>query len=188
MQTARAFAVPFAELIAETQLGLAMLDLDDARGALEILEGLDARLEREPMLMAAAWRMPIHIGTSAAHRRLKAWTKAEDEAERARELAARSGERTWLALGWLASAELALEHGNQERARAAIDQALAVTANGDTPTAAWRVHASAVTIAAAQGQAERALDQRKRAATVIGQLADSLSAPSDSAPNLSRPA
>jgi hypothetical protein len=68
-------------------------------GALEILEGLDARLEREPMLMAAAWRMPIHIGTSAAHRRLKAWTKAEDERERARELAARSGERTWLALG-----------------------------------------------------------------------------------------
>ena len=179
VQAARAFAVPFAELIAETQLGLAMLDLDDARGALEILEGLDARLEREPMLMAAAWRMPIHIGTSAAHRRLKAWTKAEDEAERARELAARSGERTWLALGWLASAELALDHGNQEQVRAAIDEALAAVGNGDAPTAAWRVHASAAAIAAADGQAERALDQRTRAAAVIRQLADSLIATSD---------
>jgi len=52
-------------------------------------------------------------------------------------------------------------------------------ANVDTPTAAWRVYASAATIAAAQGQTDRAFDQRARAATVIGQLADSLSAASD---------
>src|SRR5262249_43722968 len=140
--------------------------------AVEILERIVARLDREPMLMGFAWRMPVLIGLSAAHRLVGAWSKAEAGAQEACTLAATSGERTWLALAWMARAERALAEGEAGAADTALDFAVAAVSDVDAPLAAWRVLACAARTAAAHGRVDRALDHHARAASVIASLAD----------------
>jgi DNA-binding winged helix-turn-helix (wHTH) protein len=183
---ARAVGVPLGDLVAQTQLGLSMLDdASDEAGVpgtnegLEVLEHLRDRLAREPMLMGSAWRMPVHVGLSLAYRRRRDWADAELEARRACDLAATSGERTWLALGWTAHAEVALAQEAYDRAGDALDCAIAALADGDAPVAAWRVHACAARVAAVLGQPQRALEHQTRAASVIRRLAESMAATSD---------
>jgi hypothetical protein len=131
-----------------------------------------------PMLMGSVWRMPVHVGLSGAYRRRTAWADAEREARRACDLAAISGECTWLALGWTSLAEVAFAQDMHDRASHALDCAIAAVTNVDAPVAAWRVHACAARIGAAQGRPQ-ALDHHSRAASIIGQLADSMDPASD---------
>jgi DNA-binding winged helix-turn-helix (wHTH) protein len=181
----RAMGVAQAELLTQTQLGLAIVDQAGGIGApplsegREILEALIARIDREPMLMGFAWRMPILIGLSTAHRRCCAWNEAEDAARKACDLAASSGERTWLALAWIAQTKAALKQGDQDRGKAALDRAIAAVEEGGAPLAAWRVYACAARLSAAQRRAGEALQHQARAAAVIRQLSDSMPAQSD---------
>ena len=179
---ARAVGVPLGDLLAQTQLGLSMLDASGTSGiddGLEVLEGLTARLEREPMLMGSVWRMPVHVGLSRAYLHRQAWGDAELEARRACDLAAMSGECTWLALGWLAQAEVAVARQNYGQAGDALERAFAALANADAPVAEWRVHTCAARAALAEGQVPKAQDHHGRAAVVINRLADSMPAASE---------
>ncbi len=176
---ARSLSVPIGELVAETQLGLAMLDASRRPEGFGVLSSLMARLDREPMLMGWIWRMPLHIGLSDAHRHRGAWAEAETEAQRACDLAAASGERTWLARGYTALAEAALAQAAHGRARQALDRAAEALRHAHAPIAAWRMHACASRAAAAQGHFDLALEHRDRAAAEIASLADSLPATSD---------
>lgn len=175
----RTLGAPFGELLARTELGLAMLETSATSKGEELLEGLIDRLEHEPMLMGWVWRMPLHVGLSTAHRRRRVWREAEVEARHACEVAVSSGERTWLALGWTEQAELALVQGAYKQASRALERALVALTNVDAPIAAWRVHACAARVSAAQGHPEMSFGHRMRAASVIRQLADSLPATSD---------
>jgi tetratricopeptide (TPR) repeat protein len=179
VDASRTIGAPFGELLAQTELGLAMLETSATNEGLELLEGLVARLEREPMLMGWVWRMPLHVGLSTAHRVRRVWREAEVEARHACEIAVSSGERTWLALGWTEQADLALVQGAYKQASQALERAFVALTNVDAPIAAWRVHACAARVAAAQGHAEMSFEHRTRAASVIKQLADSLPADSD---------
>ncbi|HMF93370.1 MAG TPA: AAA family ATPase [Vicinamibacterales bacterium] len=179
VDAARGVGVPLADLLTQTQLGLAIVESSRTGGphiseAIEILERIVARLDREPMLMGFAWRMPVLIGLSSAYRGSGAWTKAEAAAQEACELAATSGERTWLALAWMARAERALAEGEIDRADSALDRAVTAADAADAPLAAWRVHACAARTAAARDRSERALDHQSCAASVIARLAASL--------------
>jgi DNA-binding winged helix-turn-helix (wHTH) protein len=177
----RGLGVAQAELLTQTQLGLAIVDCADAGGGpslgegREILETLVARMDRESMLMGFAWRMPVLIGLSDAHRRCRDWKEAERTAQEACDLAASSGERTWLALARIAQMKAALKQGDQDRGKAAIDLAIASVAEGGAPLAAWRVYASAARLSAAQGRVEEALRHQAHASEVISQLSDSFS-------------
>src|SRR5262249_741171 len=169
VDAARGLGVPQADLLTQTQLGLTIVD-SSASGdgpavaeAVEILERIVARLDREPRLMGFAWRMPVLIGLSTAHRRGGAWTKAEATAQEACELAAMSGERTWLALAWMARAERALAEDETDAAGTALERALAAVDEVDAPLAAWRVHACAARTAAAHGRGDQAMHHQSRA-------------------------
>ena len=171
--------VPLADLLTQTQLGLAIVASSRSGGphvaeAIEILECIAARLDREPTLMGFAWRMPVLIGLSSAYRQSGEWTKAEAAAQEACELAATSGERTWLALAWMARAERALAEGEIDRAHSALDRAVTAADEADAPLAAWRVHACAARTTAAHDRSDRALDHQSCAASVIARLAASL--------------
>jgi DNA-binding winged helix-turn-helix (wHTH) protein/tetratricopeptide (TPR) repeat protein len=174
VDASRTLRVPFGELVSQTELGLALVDTGDAAAGIEVLQPLVDRLDREPTLMGIAWRMPVHVGLSTAHRLRRAWPEAEANARRACDLAATSGEPTWLALGWTACAEAALAQRHHDRAIEAIDRAVGTLTNADAPLAAWRVHACAARVAAAQGLTERAVDHQARADSVINRLADSM--------------
>ena len=185
VEEARFLEAPQADLLTQTQLGLAIVDASEtpdgprvAEG-LAILSGIITRMDREPMLMGFAWRMPVLLGLSAAHRRCRAWTEAQAAAEEACELAAMSGERTWLALGWTARAEAALAQGDHDGAGGAIDRAIVTVGEKDAPVAAWRVHACAARTAAARGRSDAALEHQSRAASVINRLADSMASSDD---------
>lgn len=185
VEESRTLGVPQAELISQTQLGLTIVEASRQPGGpalsegREILEQIIARLDRERMLLAFSWRMPVLLGLSAAYCRDGAWKAAEAAAQEACELAASSGERTWLALGCTALAETAMAQRACDRAGESIDRAIAAVATGDVPLAAWRVHACAARVAAMRGETADAVAQRTRAAQVITQLADSLPLTSD---------
>ena len=185
VEQSRPLEVALATLLTQTQIGLAIVDASqqpggpDVREGLDILERLVARMHSEPTLMGMAWRMPILVGLSSAHRLAGAVTDAEATARQACDLAATSGERTWLALGWLSHAEIAIDLNDFGKAEAALDRALAALSGVDAPLAAWRVHACAVRVAAAQGRTDPAARHQTRAAAVIAKLADSLSGARD---------
>src|SRR5262249_23438414 len=131
VEAARGLGVPQADLLTQTQLGLAIVESSragesDIAEAVEILGRIVVRLDREPMLMGCSWRMPVLIGLSTAHRRSGAWTMAEATAQEACELAATSGEPTWLALAWMERAERALAEGETDPANTALERAVAV--------------------------------------------------------------
>src|SRR5262249_1230502 len=176
---AAAIGVPLGELVARTQLGLALVDASDGPAALAVLTSVRERLDREPMLMGSIWRLPLHIGLSAAHRQRRAWTDAEAEADRARGLAARSGGQTWLALAWTAHAEVARARSELAQAKQLLERAAAALVEADAPLAAWRVHACASNIAAAEGRPDLAAELHGRASSVLQGLHDSLPPSSD---------
>jgi len=176
----RGLGVAQAELLTETQLGLAIVDMSGRPAApplneaIEILQRIIARMDREPMLMGFAWRMPVLIGLSTAHRRCCAWHDAERTAQEACDLAASSGERTWLGLARIAQAKAAAAQHDQGRAATALADAIAAVENADAPLAAWRVYACAARMSAAQGRVDEALQHQSRAAGVIRRLSESL--------------
>jgi hypothetical protein len=154
VEESRTLGVAQAELLTQTQLGLAIVDASDMSDSADVTEGLEllerivARLDREPMLMGFAWRMPALIGLSTAHRRCRSWKQAEAAAQKACELAA-------------------------------LDRAIVAVNEMEVPIAAWRVHTCAARTAAAHGRPNAALDHQTRAASVINQLAESMATSDD---------
>jgi hypothetical protein len=176
---ARGLGVPQANLLTQSQLGLTLVSAPEGVDVAEgraVLERIVERLDREPMLMGFSWRMPVLIGVSTAHRRCREWAAAEAAAEEACGLAATSGESTWLALAWTARAEAALAVRALDAAAAAVDGAVRAVAEKDAPLAAWRAHACAARVAAAESRTGVALDHQSRAASLIDRLADSMAA------------
>ena len=167
VEQSRPLEVAFATLLTQTQIGLAIVDASQQPGGPDVREGLISSngssrgMHSEPTLMGMAWRMPILVGLSSAHRlgRRRDGTPKRPPGRPA-DLAATSGERTWLALGWLSHAEIAIDLNDFGKAEAALDRALAALSGVDAPLAAWRVHACAVRVAAAQGRTDPAARHR----------------------------
>src|SRR5205823_9157721 len=94
----------YGESFALVLLGFAHLGPGDVPAALAHFERAARRLDEGPPF-AWVWRMPLHLGLSACRLALGDAASARREAERVCEAAARSGERTYLALGRRAAAE-----------------------------------------------------------------------------------
>jgi len=178
-EDARTLGVPLGQLVAQTQLGLTLLETEPPAAALDILHAIASRIDQESMLMAAPWHMQIRIGLSVGQQRIGAYDEAAAEARRACELAAISGEATSLALAWTAVAEQALARQQLAEANEAVGRALQAVADADAPVAAWRVHACAARLSLAEGRRDDARSHRERAASTITRLAESLPADSD---------
>jgi hypothetical protein len=176
LSDARDARFAFGELLAQTTTGLAALDIGNVEEATELLGGLAARLDRERVLMDWIWRLPLHYGLSEASRLAGDCEAARVHANRVRSRAAECGERSWLALGWLADAECAAARSDEPGAWSAFVQASQALHGVNAPVAAWRVHAAASRFAAAAGRQTDAHYHAEHAAAAARQLAAALDA------------
>jgi DNA-binding winged helix-turn-helix (wHTH) protein/tetratricopeptide (TPR) repeat protein len=165
---------PFGELVGQTQLGLALIDMNRYEEGVALLERLLKRLDHEAMLMGWLWGLPVHLGLSDAYRGLKSPAQSMAHAEHTCNVAAQCGERTWLARGWMAQGETARSMGLNADADHAVAQALAFISDDETPTAAWRIHARVAEWRLAQNRTEDALHHRAAAEGIVRQLTQSL--------------
>lgn len=155
-------------------LGLTHLGREQYERAFECFSEIRRQCERPDMVMDWILHMPLHYGLSEYWLAQKDLAQARREAERLCEIAALPGERTYLALGYRALAEIAMAEQHWDQAAADLERALATLEGADAPLAEWRVYATAAQF---NEQRRRKADANRcwaRSAAVLHRLADSL--------------
>jgi DNA-binding winged helix-turn-helix (wHTH) protein/tetratricopeptide (TPR) repeat protein len=121
------------------------------------------------------WHFRLHAQIGI----IEAWLQAAGLAEAHREAddllaAALSGaDPNMRALAWEIKSRVARAEGDLSRARACMDQALAILDNFEIPAAAWQVHRTAGDLFAYEGDHQRAEAHWAQAKEVIMSIADS---------------
>lgn len=125
-----------------------------------------------------AWRTALQLHSSLFELAMSERdpVQAAAHAERFLAHAREMPERTWQALAWEAAARLAMAGADAGRARACIDEALEVMAGFELPVAAWRVHATAAKLHAADTHPQLRLSHLKASRETVARLAASLPA------------
>lgn len=154
--------------------GSAHLGLAQHEDAFRCFREVAPRGEDEPSRLDWILHMQLCHGLSDYWLTRKEFGRARQEAERLCELAARPGERTYLALGRRALAEIALAERDWEQAEGELAQALAVLEGGEAPLAAWQVYATAAQLHQQRGRRAEADRYWRQGAAILRQLADSL--------------
>ncbi len=167
----------FSEMV----LGLAQVGLGEPERARELLA---ARLAAASNLPAPSWLGTVRarLGLAEASLAAQDWEAAREHAAALRELAAASGERTYLGFACVALIEAATRQQRWDAAEEHARDALAAIDGVEAPVAEWRVCAS---VARLRQQRRRTPEARRlwaRSARVAGALAASL----DAAPALQR--
>jgi len=161
-------------------LGSAFLGQQQFDRAYDCFHEVNLCLQREERSMDWILHLPLHLGLSHYWLSRKNYDLAQQEAERLCQMAARPGERTYLALGWQMCAEISIAQGNWLEAESQIQNALTALKGGSVPLAEWKVYATAAKLSG-RLKRRRHLDEYSVQCTgVIARLADSLSM----APNL----
>jgi DNA-binding winged helix-turn-helix (wHTH) protein len=165
---------PYTESLSLILLGMARLGLGRRGAAFHCFGEVAARLDRERVLMDWILRLPLHDGLSRLWLAQGELAQARREAEALRELAAPSGERTYLALAHRTLAEIAMVAGQWDEAENEVSRALATIEETDAPSAEWRVRATAAQLYEQRGHVAEAAPHWRRSADALDRLAESL--------------
>jgi DNA-binding winged helix-turn-helix (wHTH) protein/tetratricopeptide (TPR) repeat protein len=155
-------------------LGFAHLGPGQDEQAAHCFNEINRRLEREERSMDWILHLPLHLGLSRYWLARGKFEPAWQEAERVCDMAARPGERTYLALARQSLTEIALAEKNWGQAEAEISKARATVEGGGEPLAEWRVYATAAKLYKQRHQEAKAAQCLDRSSSVLNQLADSL--------------
>jgi DNA-binding winged helix-turn-helix (wHTH) protein len=133
-------------------------------------------MDRQTVIMDWYWRMLLESGLTELSIMKMDLAQARPQAERFRDVALETPERTWQALAWEANARVAVAELDLTRAQDCIAHALFAMEGFDAPLAFWRVHATAYDLY--QNSGDRELAQRHQALSRGGimRLANSLTA------------
>ena len=164
----------YGQLLSTVLLGHAHLGFEEYDRAFTCFTDITQRLQRERLLMDWICRMPLLLGMSEYWLKQKNFARARHEAEQLCILAARPGERTYLALGYRLLAEIALAQSKWEEAEKAVTQAIVVLDGVEAPLAEWRVYATAARFAEQRRQHAQARARWNRSKSVLLRLAESL--------------
>lgn len=154
--------------------GFANLGLERYEAAFDCFDGITRQLERGLVIMDWILYLLLHHGLSCCWLERREFGRARDEAEQLCQLAAQSGERTYLALGRQTLAEIALAQQDYAKAEAELSHAINAIQNGDTPLAEWRVWQTAARLHAANGWQAEADRDWGHSLAILNRLADSL--------------
>lgn len=138
----------------QTLSGAAQVGLGNLRQARQLLES--ASRDWSESTAHNAWRTAMQLHSSLLELAMcegdlaQARQHADNFLAHGREMP----ERTWQALAWEAAARVAMASGEARRARACIEEALAVMRGLKLPVAAWRVHATAALLQADDAESE----------------------------------
>ena len=120
------------------------------------------------------WRIHAHVGLTRAWLQSGKLENARPEAARLIESALQTADPNLQTLAWETAAQVAIAESNWNDAAQFIDRALALLNRTETPTSAWRVHATASDLLQKTGQRESAAAHHARARAHIVTLAESL--------------
>ncbi len=162
------------QLLGSIILGFVELGLKKPAAALRAFEGVAAHGAGRPILMDWILQMPLRLGLGESWLARRQFARAREPLEALCRLAARSGERTYLALGRRGLAEAALGMGDAAAADRELSEALGALANREAPLAEWQVCATAARTAALRGQRPRAAEFWARGAAVLDRLGVSI--------------
>jgi tetratricopeptide (TPR) repeat protein len=174
LDQARQIAHPYTISLSLILLGLVDLGLKQVEAARSCFNEVAEIFNRERVLMDWILRILLHYGLSHYWLSQNQPVRAKEEAERLCEIARKPGERTYLALGYQALAEIAIQTQNWKEAEIEISRALAALDSAEAPLAEWRVCATAAQIAEHLRQHSKAAGYWRRSADVLNSLADSL--------------
>jgi hypothetical protein len=148
--------------------------LGDYARALEDLSAARSEMDRQTVSLDWYWSMPLAAGVTELWLAKGDHARAHLEAERFLGLSLATAEPTWQGFAWEVNARVALESGDQARARDCIGKALTTVEEFEAPLAAWRVHATAAEIDEESGTPKSAHSHRDASRAAILQLANSL--------------
>jgi tetratricopeptide (TPR) repeat protein len=164
---------PHGECASLVLLGAAWIGLRQPGRAARCFEEAGDPGERRRVLMDWSWQMPLSLWLGDGWLALGDAARARGEAERLLDLAAASGERTYLALARRNLALLEAAAGRGRRAAAQIAGALRALRGVDAPVAAWQVYGAAARLRGGRGRSAGARHRRAGAAAVR-RLSDAL--------------
>jgi DNA-binding winged helix-turn-helix (wHTH) protein/tetratricopeptide (TPR) repeat protein len=165
---------PYTESLSLILLGTARLGLGQHKAAFRCFSEVAARFDRERVLMDWILRLPLHDGLSRYWLAQGELARARREAEALRELAARPGERTYLALAHRTLAEIAMAAEQWDEAKNEVSRALAAVERAEAPSAEWRVCATTALLYERLGLGDVASRNWRRSADALDRLAESL--------------
>jgi DNA-binding winged helix-turn-helix (wHTH) protein/tetratricopeptide (TPR) repeat protein len=155
-------------------LGIAHSGLGHGQRALNCFKEITRRVDGKHGLMEWIFQMPLRQGLSEYWLAQEKFDQARQEAERVCQLAAPSGERTYLALGHRTLAEIALAGKDWDQTEAELRQALGALEGSEAPLAEWRVYATVAQFHQQRGHKAEAKRYWVRSAATINRLARSL--------------
>lgn len=128
--------------LAEALLGLGAND-----AAFKCFAEIDEAPRQSGFRLDWIFHLPLARARAELWLRRREFARGRQDALRVCELAALSGQRTYLALGKRLLAEIAIAEGHHEEAESQIEQARAAIENFEAPLAEWRVFATSAEIA-----------------------------------------
>jgi hypothetical protein len=123
------------------------------------------------------WRMALESALTEIWLKKGDLPKARSHAEIFVNVTLVTGDRTWHALAWEASARVHMAEGNLQRAKDCIVKAAAIVEKFDVPLAAWRVHATAAELHRSTGDTRLAQRAQELSQSIVGKLGSSLEGP-----------
>ena len=156
-------------MLGESHLGLHELDL-----AKECFDEVVERSAVGPFRLDWIFRLPLYHSRSELWLRRGDYDGARKDALHLCKLAAKSAQRTWLALAWRLLAAIALAEDNVVEAEARLRRSFEAMEGAQTPLARWRVLTTAAELAERKGRSEEAAAQRESCKVCIHGLAESL--------------
>jgi DNA-binding winged helix-turn-helix (wHTH) protein/tetratricopeptide (TPR) repeat protein len=165
-----------ANAIGRLAAGLEALEeqhFDEARRCFEVVRDPAATPK---FFLHWYWRIHAHVGLTRAWLHSGDLANAKREAARLIEAALSTADPNLQMLAWDTSAQVAIADQNWSDAAQSIDRALAALKRAETPTSAWRVHATASDLHQKTRQPAGAAAHHASARAHIAALADSLEA------------
>ncbi len=160
--------------IAQQLAASATLGLGRQEEARRQLAELRDEVDECPVVFSWYWRMPLQVDLVSACLAAGDVSQARIEAGRLLDLTQQTEEHTWRALAWEASARVALEEVDGERAERDVARAIEEMEGFEVPLAAWRVHATAAVMYGRTGHREQERLHREVSRRALQSLADSL--------------
>src|SRR5262245_747639 len=162
--------VQLDQLLGAIVLGFAQLGLKRYAAAFRAFQEVTA----QSTLMRSILQMPLRLGLGQYWLAQRHLDHAREQLEELCRLGAMSGEWTYLGLGHLGLAEIALAQGAMPAAERELSEALQAVNGCEVPLAEWRVCATAARIELARGRRTNADAYWTRSAAILDRLAVSL--------------
>jgi DNA-binding winged helix-turn-helix (wHTH) protein/tetratricopeptide (TPR) repeat protein len=162
-----------AQTIGRLAAGFEALDSGRWDEALKLFQDVRDPTHTPKFFLHWYWRMHAHVGLVRAWLQAGNIANARMEADGLTEAALGMDDPNLQALGWEATAHVAMAESDWADAQQSIDRAFAALARFDVPICAWRVHATASELYRRIGRSEDAAIERERARAHIASLVES---------------